>query len=309
MSGGNLRQVDLNLLRVFDAIYAERHVTRAAARLFTSQSAVSHSLRNLREIFKDALFVRTPDGMSPTAFADRMAVRITGVLEEMRDILALRDEFIPANADGKITIGLLSPTPPWLIPNLCRAVGALAPRLSLAFRFIALDQVVDALDNRIIQIGVGSHAEANDRQRFLFEPLFEDALTCVVARDHPLGDRVFDIETYAGLPHLVIATGHFTRTWIDDLLAQSELKRSIRLLIPSPHHVGDLLSGTDLVCTVMRSLVLPDERLRVLAPPFEAAPISIGQCTHSRDEGNPQIVWLRQMVRETCRAALAPQAI
>jgi DNA-binding transcriptional LysR family regulator len=304
MSIGNIGRIDVNLLRVFDAIYAEQHVTRAAARLFTSQSAVSHSLQNLRKVFKDPLFIRTPEGMMPTGFADRIAAPIAAVLEDMRDILALRDEFTPATAHGKITVGLLSPTPPWLIPDLCRSVGLLAPNLSLAFQVIAPDQVVDALDSRVIQMGIGSHNPLTDRHRFVFESLFDDLLICAVDRDHPIEQAGFDLKTYSQLPHLVVATGHFSRTWIDDLLQEEGLERQVRVIIPGPHHIGDVLSSSEMVCTIMQSLILPDPRLRALAPPFTAEPIAIGQCTHSRDDRNPQIVWLREIVRKTCKAGL-----
>jgi DNA-binding transcriptional LysR family regulator len=62
----DLRRVDLNLLVVFQVLLAERHVGRAATRLALTQSAASHALGRLRELFADPLFVRHPRGIEPT---------------------------------------------------------------------------------------------------------------------------------------------------------------------------------------------------------------------------------------------------
>ena len=68
----NVADIDLNLLRVFDAVLREGGVTAAAARLGLTQPAVSNALARLRAVFDDALFVRTPSGMAPTPFARQL---------------------------------------------------------------------------------------------------------------------------------------------------------------------------------------------------------------------------------------------
>ncbi|MHB8287300.1 MAG: LysR family transcriptional regulator [Caulobacteraceae bacterium] len=300
----NPRRVDLNLLRVFDAIYSERHVTRAAARLATSQSAVSHSLRNLRHAFKDPLFMRTPGGMTPTALADELAQRIGSVLGEMDDIFAASSDFDPQSAEGKITIGLLLTPPPWLLPRLCAAVRREAPGLSIAFRMIAPEQVAAALDDRSMQIIVGTPDNVFDRRRFSYEPLFKDQLACIVDRKHAAAGTVLDFETYAALPHIVMATGAFVRTWIDEVLAEHGLSRTIRIMVPNPTEIGNLLADSDMVSTIIPSLILPDPRLVALTPPFGAVAVEIGQFWHGRDDGAAQSLWLRSHLLEICSQAL-----
>lgn len=308
MVANNLRKIDLNLLRVFDAIYAERHVTRAASRLLTSQSAVSHSLRNLRDIFQDPLFTRTPDGMSPTALADILAERIGDILAQMQDVLAFRNSFVPESASGKLTIGFLSPGPSWLMAGICRRIGAQAPRLDLVFRHIPVQQVAESLDGRAVQLLIGPPDVIADRRRLCHETLFREKHGCLVGVDNPRVGATLDLEDYAGLAHAVIATHHFERTWIDDLLARAGLQRTIKAVVPHPSFIGDLLSSTDMICTLLPSLILPDDRLRLLPVPFPATPMTVSQFYHERDAGNPQIQWLRQVVADVCghRAAAAP---
>ena len=54
----NIRSIDLNLLPVFEAVYEEQSLPRAAKRLAMTQSAVSHAVTRLRGVFHDELFVR-----------------------------------------------------------------------------------------------------------------------------------------------------------------------------------------------------------------------------------------------------------
>jgi DNA-binding transcriptional LysR family regulator len=83
-----MMDIDLNLLRIFDILYDERNVTRAAARLFLTQSAVSHALARLREMLGDPLFVRIPSGLRPTERAHQLAPRLRVALSEIRSVVA-----------------------------------------------------------------------------------------------------------------------------------------------------------------------------------------------------------------------------
>src|SRR3984957_15065750 len=80
--------IDLNLLRVFDVLYDECNVTRAAARLFLSQSAVTHALARLRDVLGDPLFVRIPSGLRPTSRAHQLAPRLRVALAEIDSVVA-----------------------------------------------------------------------------------------------------------------------------------------------------------------------------------------------------------------------------
>src|SRR6266478_6847857 len=107
MSGSSLdwfmMDVDLNLLRVFDVLYDERNVTRAAARLFLTQSAVSHALARLRDVLGDPLFMRIPSGLQPTERAHQLARRLRVALAEIRSVVAT-PMFDPAKTRQRFTI-------------------------------------------------------------------------------------------------------------------------------------------------------------------------------------------------------------
>lgn len=84
----DLARADLNLLVVFEALFADRHVGRAAKRLCLSQSATSHALGRLRELFNDPLFVRNPRGIEPTPRGRELAQPIADALAQIRGFLS-----------------------------------------------------------------------------------------------------------------------------------------------------------------------------------------------------------------------------
>lgn len=99
----NLSAVNLNLLVAFDAMLAERHVTRAAKRLGVTQSAVSNSLRQLRLLFDDALFVRAPRGVAPTPRAVALGPHVREGLARLEVALGA-PEFDPKTAERRFMI-------------------------------------------------------------------------------------------------------------------------------------------------------------------------------------------------------------
>ena len=130
----NLRSVDLNLLVVFDAVMAERSVTRAAGRLRLTQPAVSHALSRLRGVFKDPLFVRTPAGLEPTPAAARLAGRIGAVLNDIGAILTPDEDFAPATSARRFTIGMSDYAAFVFLPSLARRLQTVAPSMQLIAR-------------------------------------------------------------------------------------------------------------------------------------------------------------------------------
>src|ERR1700719_647381 len=95
----DIRAVDLNLLKAFDALMSERAVTRAAGRIGLSQPAMSHALSRLRDLFADDLFVRTPTSMEPTARAREIAPLVATAIAHIEAALNLGAAFDPATSE------------------------------------------------------------------------------------------------------------------------------------------------------------------------------------------------------------------
>ena len=312
MKHTQLSQFDLNLLKVFSAVYRERNFTRAGRSLLISQSAVSHALARLRAQFGDPLFVRTPEGMQPTALAERLAEPIRRALQSVGDALQVDRRFDPAEAEFEFTIGTTNLPPFRLLPELYRRLERDAPRSSMQLRSIpsVWPEVLAALDNGDVDVLLTIRTGSPDRERLLesqryrSENLFEDPLVCVVSADNPEVGETMDLETYARLPHLLVSPSRVSRTWVDDALESRGLRRRIAVTSPHASAIPVLLGGTRLVATVALSLVAPFVEhgvVRALPPPIESIPHEYQMIWSSRTELDPALAWLRNVISQVSR--------
>src|SRR5205807_564963 len=127
----DIRAVDLNLLKAFDALMSERAVTRAAGRIGLSQPAMSHALARLRDLFADDLFVRTATHMEPTARAREIAPLVAGAIEQIEKAVNLGNRFDPATSAGIFTAGMAEYAEVALVGPLARAFAEQAPGATL----------------------------------------------------------------------------------------------------------------------------------------------------------------------------------
>jgi DNA-binding transcriptional LysR family regulator len=176
-----MMDIDLNLLRIFDILYDERNVTRAAARLFLTQSAVSHALARLREVLGDPLFVRIPSGLLPTERAHQLAPRLRVALAEIRSVVAT-PIFDPAKTIQRFTISAGSYFCMLIVPSLIALARKSAPGITLQIVNTNAN-LVQTLDQQQADIAFG--AFDNIPARFGSEVLFSDEKAWAIGTHRP----------------------------------------------------------------------------------------------------------------------------
>src|SRR5438552_7012985 len=178
----DIRAVDLNLLKAFDALISERAVTRAAGRIGLSQPAMSHALSRLRGLFADDLFVRTPTGMEPTARAREIAPLVSGAIEQIEAALNLGIGFEPATSVGIFTAGMAEYAEVALVGRLARAFAEQAPRATL--RLLPLDgrDAAERLERGAIDVAI-AHLRGLPAA-IESQTLLRDPFVLVVRKDH-----------------------------------------------------------------------------------------------------------------------------
>ena len=177
-------EIDLNLLRVFDLLYEERNMTRAAARLFLTQSAVSHALARLRIVLDDPLFLRIPSGLQPTQRAHQLAPRLRVALAEIRNLVAA-PVFDPATTSRRFTISASSYFC-GLITRVTTLVRRSAPGVSLQFVNLGAN-LTQAVDQQQVDVVLGGFGRIPIRFRSEF--LFQDELAWVTGVHHAAGEQ------------------------------------------------------------------------------------------------------------------------
>lgn len=296
----DLHGIDLNLLVAFDALMAERSVTKAGARVGRTQPAMSAALARLRELLRDELFVRGPTGLQPTPRALDLAEPLGRALAEIQRTLAFTQLFDPRSSATSFALGLSDHPAFVLLPRLLERLREAAPTVTLRVTsFTARDDAVAILDGGGADLTVGVPPTVPAGGRILSRPLFEERFVCVVRMDHPVADGPLDLATFLGLSHLLVSPENERFGLVDAALAKRGLKRRLALTLPQMYAAPALVARSDLIATLMAGVVTAsgwEAELRVLPPPLELSPASFVMSWHKRNDAHPAQRWLRECI-------------
>ena len=243
MSAAHLSERDLRLLLMLDAVLEERSVTRAAARLGVTQSAVSHSLRELRARMGDPLLVRTGNEWKPTPLAQALRPDLRLGLNTLERLLTLAPDFNPATSTR--TFSLATPDHPQfkMLPSFVAGLRQVAPSVNVRIRAIGPGLPDELSSGRLDLVLAGAemgHTLDLDRDamrtRVISEPF-----RCLLQRGHPALERDLDLQTYVALPHVMVSTGGGDTGMVDDALAMLGLQRRVAVTVPSFPAAADIV--------------------------------------------------------------------
>lgn len=303
MNGIHITNIDLNLLTVFDAVMREGNATRAARRLGLTQPAVSHALSRLRLLLGDALFVRTPKGMTPTPLAEEMAAPVGRMLEQVERLLSRERAFEPAKSDRRFVIGLSDYATLALLPRIMALLAAEAPGTSLIARSAGHATGLRMLDEGEAELIAGNFPPPPPHIRN--ERLFMEDFVCAARTGHPAMAGRLTRRRYLAAEHLQVSTMGSPRGIVDDILEQSGARRRVTVTIGYFLAAPLLLENTSLIATEPRRLFSPFRGrlpLAIANPPFALPPFEVAQLWHARHDGDAGHAWLRDVVRRAAEA-------
>ncbi|WP_245501419.1 LysR family transcriptional regulator [Lichenibacterium minor] len=291
---------DLNLLKAFDALYAERHVTHAGLRVGLSQSAMSGALTRLREVFEDELFVRTAAGMQPTPRAHDLAGPVADALRIVRGALQV-EGFDPETADQTFTIAMTDYAAFVLLPPLLTRLSTEAPRVDLRVRgMFGRDEAVALLDGGEADLAVGVPTDVS--ARILARPLFREGFACVARSGHPAFAGGVSLGAFVAAPHLLVSPEGDRSGLVDSELSKLGLKRRVVLSLPQFLVAPFVIAETDLVATlssrVARRFAETGVGIAVHEPPIVLPTWPLAMMWHRRADTHAATAWLREIVAE-----------
>jgi DNA-binding transcriptional LysR family regulator len=288
--------IEMNLLLALDALFEERHVTRAAARLGITQSAMSHALSRLRALFADPLFVRTPRAMIPTPRAHEIVEPVRRALREIDGALTRRPAFDPNTARRVFRIGAGDYGELAVLPGLSARVQREAPGVDLVVQPLPKDVAV-SLEAGVFDVAIGPGAQT--WPSILCQRLFTDRLVCLVREGHPVVKRALSLDVYLALSHALVTPRGTGRAYIDEVLAGRGLERRVAVKVPHFLIAPFVVASTDVVLTVPERIaraVMPALALRVLECPLELEDVQFHQLWHERVHNDPAHAWLRAAI-------------
>ncbi len=293
-----LRNFDLNLLLVFDALLRERSVMRAAEALALSQPALSHALNRLRHLLNDRLFIRTPAGMMPTPRAEELALPVRKVLNDLQ--LALEMEtFSPATAERRFVIAVNNYAAVTLAGPIVAACQAQAPKVRLSLRPSGTLDLAELLERGQLDLAISARGEP--AERFASRPLVQDHYVAVFRKGHPALRRKLTLTAFAELQHLSISSSGEDLGFVDQTLAAHGMTRSIALEAPYLS-AGAVLVQSNMVAVLGRKLAQEFRRaypIEIRELPFDADHLQSIMLWHRRFDDQPAHRWLRDTIAAT----------
>lgn len=297
----NLLNVDLNLLKVLNALIEERNVTRAGERIGRSQPAMSNALNRLRAMFSDPLLVRGSGGLQLTPRAEALKEPVAEILESIDNCLLAGANFNPTTTHGLYRIAAPDYISLPIMPKLMAHLKKEAPNMNLHIITEDRELALEALDRNRADIAIGNFTETKNSIRRLH--LFEEDFVCLVRKGHPALKNKLDAETLLSYPHLLV-TASGERTGIfDDILDRTHNKRRIAVSLSHFLLAPYLLEQSDMIGVFTRrvSVMLRESfKLTEREIPIELASFSASMVWHTRSDSDPGMGWLREQIKNLC---------
>jgi DNA-binding transcriptional LysR family regulator len=294
-----LHQLDLNLLVVFNQLRIDRRVSKAAETLGISQPAVSNSLAKLRRLFGDELFLRTPQGMAPTPYAEQLAESVGYALAMIHGGINQRSDFVPASERRAVTVGMTDIGEIYFLPALVERLRREAPGVTLSTVRNTAVNLRDELEAGKVDLAIGLLPQL--KAGFFQRRLFAQRYVCLLRRGHRLDKRRITIDEFSAAEHLVVVSAGTGHGKVDELLKRRGIARNVRLTVPHFVGVGHILQGSELIATVPERLadrlVEPFGLVKV-AHPAALPEVAINVFWHAKYHRSPLNLWLRQVVFE-----------
>ena len=305
----DLATLDLNLLRVFDAVARERHVTRAAQRLNLSQPAVSNALARLRAALNDELFLRRPGGVEPTELALALAGPVAEVLDRLRDTLATHAPFDPAVSDRVFVIALSEYAEAVLAPLLLERMAREAPGCLLAIRHADRTNWQELLERGEAELALGMLPEPPAIYTRI--RLLPEAFMTLMREGHPLAKGVLTEDRLITFPHLLHSPNGSRDGALDVALAARGKKRRLGAVVAHLSAVPEILKRTDMVMTLssrLARLLAEAHGLALRESPVEIRHTRLSMIFHRRLESDGGHAWLRRLMLTVAREVPAVEA-
>ncbi|MEJ5992146.1 LysR family transcriptional regulator [Ramlibacter sp. PS3R-8] len=317
MKAPNFRTLDLNLLRVFDAVMSERNLTRAARNLSMTQPAVSNALSRLRDALGDRLVSRSGYGVEPTPRALALWPAIAEALRQLENTIA-PGEFIAAEATNTFTLAMADATAAELMPGLVAIMERDAPGITIRVVPLTTRDPRKLLDDGSVDLAVGffpavladltAQAQAGPLTAFDHQRLYDGRYVCVMRRDHPLAKGPLTLKRYCDARHLLVSFSGRPFGFIDEAVASLGKKRRVVMTVNQFFTAGRVVAASDLLTVLPEHFISTTGRAHELLQrelPFDVVPVHVDALWHRRQGQRGDHTWLRAALANAARTAFA----
>lgn len=293
----NLNNIDLNLLKAFDAVMQEGNLTTAGARLGLTQPAMSRAIQRLRGVYGDPLFVRTVRGMRPTEYAIQLANPVQNALRALQSAVELPSDFVPATSTRTFPIVMTDVASVFYLPLLMPHLQKVAPHLRIETIQISRDRYAEALESGTAELALG---QLPKKRNLYQQRLVNLEFVCVMRKNHPTIGRTMSMKQFLDAKHVTITPPTQTDEMVRHALGKRVVHRKVALAVPFYLTVPGVLSKTDMIATMPETVrtFAKQWNLKTVPLPFKVPSVSMGQFWHERSHHDAGHRWLRNTLSE-----------
>ncbi|MEM7215673.1 MAG: LysR substrate-binding domain-containing protein [Pseudomonadota bacterium] len=300
-----IKDLDLNLLIVFDAVYSVRNISKAAENLDVSQSTVSHALGRLRKQLDDPLFVRSGNGVSPTVRASAISGPIKSAIENLRQGLTEPTSFDPSQSDRRFKIMMADPMEPVILPSLISKIQDVG-NVTIELVNLASATIEQALLDGAVEAVV--FLQPTREEELIWEPLCPVDLVLIARAGHPVADETDD-------PGFMQRYGHVSLNLRPGVLPNSNKvqlnQRVVRrdvCVVNRMNSIPNIVANSDLLAIVpapyARKIAKPFN-LQIIRPPVKLGDQQMFLIWHKRSENDTAHQWLREQIHAAVKEETA----
>jgi DNA-binding transcriptional LysR family regulator len=304
----NFRTLDLNLLRVFDEVMAEKSLTKAARNLSITQPAVSNALRRLRETLGDDLVRREGHGITPTPFALMLWPNVRQALDQLQTAL-VPQLFIPAEARNAFVLAMADATAAELMGGLAQELEHHAPKVSIRVLPLTTRDPRSMLNEGVADLALGyfpavladltAKAQSGEAVAFEHQRLYDGEYVCVMRSGHPLAQKNITLDEFCNARHLLVSFSGRPYGFTDEALASMGRHRRVVMTVNQFFTAGRVVVNSDLLTVLPKHFVpttgIADE-LFMCDLPFKVPTLHVDALWHRRKQAQSDHVWLRQVL-------------
>ncbi|WP_254304099.1 LysR family transcriptional regulator [Shewanella sp. VB17] len=301
-----LNRIDLNLLKLFSALYVHGNVSVAAESINLSQSAFSHALARLRVQLDDALFIRSNARMIPTQYAISIHVRVAEVLTTLNSCLGPQPDFTPLNSRHEFNFAVTDFTTLLMMPRLIAHLARVAPSVRINLTNHSEKLPISAFETGNIDFSLGYSHDETEHTCLINEWIWWEDSYCTLANNRLLS---LDLSTFLERKHILISPWGDRKGVVDKQLNLLGHHRDIAVQLPNVMNAPFLVAESDLLITLPKfaavalQKALPIKRFDV---PFAMPKYQLKLFTYRPTQDSPENRWMLAQLKQLFKSENMP---
>jgi DNA-binding transcriptional LysR family regulator len=303
------KSIDLNLFKVFSAVYSLKNLTHAGDKLAMTQPAVSRALDRLHHLFDERLFYRTEGEMRPTRTAEILAPLILEGLALLETAALTTSDFNPAELAVQFKLGANDYVSAVILPQLVALISRRAPSIFLSTAACTYLDAAHLIEHNVIDCAIISSLPTDEQ--IAVHPLFREDYVVISARDHVLIRERLTLDAYLACDHVLVSYTGSKDGWVDERLAEMGHQRRVIAAVHMFLAVPQMIINQPYLCTLPRRLARQFAQayaIRIHELPFESQSHLFHLVWPRRQSKSPISAWLRSQIIETCQDLSPPQS-